>query len=183
MSRNTAYLVSLTPSVLKGSREAHVSILQQCSTISAHSLLLSTKNSQCYGQPSWSARRLPTPQEQTKIMGCTVCLARCCKLLNPCRVHLHQEGQPEQMLTDEAALARALHLSLMEVQQQEHAHVPGSGAQPAAAASTALRDTVPEDMQAMAPEYTPLSPGQHLMAMPLFQGCALGTAVCSRYCL
>lgn len=77
--------------------------------------------------------------------------------MTPCREHLRQEGQPEQTLTDEAALARALHLSLMEVQHQEHAHVPGNGAQPAAAASTALRDAVPEDMQAMAPEYTPLS--------------------------
>ena len=71
---------------------------------------------------------------------------------DPCRAHLHQEGQPEQTLTDEAALARALHLSLMEVQHQEHGHVPGGGAQPAAAASTALRDTVPQNMQAMAPE-------------------------------
>ena len=68
------------------------------------------------------------------------------------RAHLHQQGQPEQTLTDEAALARALHLSLMEVQHQEHGHVPGGGAQPAAAASTALRDTVPQNMQAMAPE-------------------------------
>ena len=58
----------------------------------------------------------------------------------------------------------------MEVQHQEHAHVPGSGAQPAAAASTALRDTVPEDMQAMAPEYTSLSARQHVIVI---RSCAL----------
>lgn len=75
-----------------------------------------------------------------------------------CRTHLRQEGQPEQVLTDEAALARALHLSLMEVQHQEHGHVPGSGAQPAAAASSALQDTIPENMQGMAPEYASLPP-------------------------
>lgn len=66
---------------------------------------------------------------------------------------MRQEGQPEQTLTDEAALARALHLSLVEVQHQERGHVAGSGAQPAAAASTALQDTIPEHMQGMAPEY------------------------------
>ncbi|DBA78302.1 TPA: hypothetical protein ACH3X2_008248 [Trebouxia sp. C0005] len=66
---------------------------------------------------------------------------------------LRQEGQPSQMLTEEAALVRALHLSLLEVQHQEHGHVPGVGAaEPAAAASTALQDTVPQDMQSMAPE-------------------------------
>lgn len=55
----------------------------------------------------------------------------------------------------------------MEVQHQEHAHVPGSGARPAAAASTALRDSVPEDMQAMAPEYASQSTGLPLMGMLL----------------
>ena len=69
------------------------------------------------------------------------------------RSELRQEGQPSQVLTEEAALVRALHLSLMEVQHQEHGHVPGVGAaEPAAAASTALQDTVPQDMQSMAPE-------------------------------
>ncbi len=69
------------------------------------------------------------------------------------RSELRQEGQPSQILTEEAALARALHLSLMEVQHQEHGHVPGVGAaEPAAAASTALQDSVPQDMQSMAPE-------------------------------
>ncbi len=69
------------------------------------------------------------------------------------RSELRQEGQPSQILTEEAALVRALHLSLMEVQHQEHGHVPGVGAaEPAAAASTALQDTVPQDMQSMAPE-------------------------------
>ncbi|KAL3153328.1 hypothetical protein ABBQ38_011671 [Trebouxia sp. C0009 RCD-2024] len=70
----------------------------------------------------------------------------------PGTAHMRQEGQPEQTLTDEAALARALHLSLVEVQHQERGHVAGSGAQPAAAASTALQDTIPEHMQGMAPE-------------------------------
>ncbi|KAL3141831.1 hypothetical protein ABBQ32_004502 [Trebouxia sp. C0010 RCD-2024] len=70
----------------------------------------------------------------------------------PSTTHLRQEGQPQQTLTDEAALARALHLSLMEVQHQERGHVAGSGAQPAAAASTTLQDTIPEHMQGMAPE-------------------------------
>jgi len=70
------------------------------------------------------------------------------------RSELRQEGQPSQVLTEEAALVRALHLSLMEVQHQEHGHVPGVGAaEPAAAASTALQDTVPQDMQSMAPEW------------------------------
>lgn len=41
----------------------------------------------------------------------------------------------------------------MEVQHQERGHVAGSGAQPAAAASTTLQDTIPEHMQGMAPEY------------------------------
>lgn len=69
------------------------------------------------------------------------------------RSELRQEGQPSQVLTEEAALVRALHLSLMEVQHQEHGHVPGVGAaEPAAAASTALQDTVPQDMHSMAPE-------------------------------
>jgi len=69
------------------------------------------------------------------------------------RSELRQEGQPSQILTEEAALVRALHLSLMEVQHQEHGHVPGGGAaEPAAAASTALQDTIPQDMQSMAPE-------------------------------
>lgn len=40
----------------------------------------------------------------------------------------------------------------MEVQHQEHGHVPGRGAQPAAAASTALQHAIPETMQGMAPE-------------------------------
>ena len=61
-------------------------------------------------------------------------------------------GLPPQTITDEADLAKALRLSLMEVQHQEHGHVPGGGAQPAAAASTALHDTIPADMQGMAPE-------------------------------
>ncbi len=69
------------------------------------------------------------------------------------RSDLRQEGQPSQILTEEAALVRALHLSLMEVQHQEQGHVAGVGAaEPAAAASTALQDTVPQDMQSMAPE-------------------------------
>ncbi|DBB11274.1 TPA: hypothetical protein ACH3X3_006710 [Trebouxia sp. C0006] len=66
---------------------------------------------------------------------------------------LRQEGQPSQILTEEAALVRALHLSLMEVQHQEQGHVAGVGAaEPAVAASTALQDTIPQDMQSMAPE-------------------------------
>lgn len=69
------------------------------------------------------------------------------------RSDLRQEGQPSQILTEEAALVRALHLSLMEVQHQEQGHVAGVGAaEPAVAASTALQDTVPQDMQSMAPE-------------------------------
>ena len=69
------------------------------------------------------------------------------------RSELQQAGQPSQILTEEAALVRALHLSLLEVQHQEHGHVPGVGAaEPAAAASTALQDTIPQDMQSMAPE-------------------------------
>ena len=69
------------------------------------------------------------------------------------RSELRQEGQPSQVLTEEAALVRALHLSLMEVQHQEQGHVAGVGAaEPAVAASTALQDTVPQDMQSMAPE-------------------------------
>ena len=68
------------------------------------------------------------------------------------RAPLRQEGSPQQILTEEAALARALELSLMDVQQQEHRHVPGGGRQAAAAASTALQDTIPQDMQNMAPE-------------------------------
>jgi len=67
-------------------------------------------------------------------------------------LQLRQQGQPTQILTEEAALARALQLSLMDIQHQEHGHVPGNGAEPAAAASTALQDTVPQDMQGMAPE-------------------------------
>ena len=65
---------------------------------------------------------------------------------------LRQEARSAQTFTEDDALARALELSLMEVQQQEHGHVPGSGAQPAAAASTTLQDTVPQEMQQMAPE-------------------------------
>ena len=64
----------------------------------------------------------------------------------------------------------------MEVQHQEHAHVPGSGAQPAAAASTALRDSIPDDMQAMAPEYTIYSPASHGHAIVM--SCVCRTAVC-----
>lgn len=71
-----------------------------------------------------------------------------CFLCRPRR----QEATPQQTLTEEAALARALELSLREVQQQEHGHIPGGGRQAAAAASTALQETIPEDMQHMAPE-------------------------------
>lgn len=69
-----------------------------------------------------------------------------------CRSEPQQEGQPGQTLTEEAALARALQLSLMDIQHQERGHVPGGGAQPAAAANTALQDAIPQDMQSMAPE-------------------------------
>lgn len=69
-----------------------------------------------------------------------------------CRPPIRQESSPQQVLSEEAALARALELSLQEVQHQEHGHIPGGGRQAAAAANTALQDTVPEDMQHMAPE-------------------------------
>lgn len=86
-----------------------------------------------------------------------VCLPCTCtsNLLLPLfiyRAQLQQDGQPSPTLTEEAALARALQLSLIDVQHQEHAHVPGRGAQAAAAASTALQDAIPPDMQSMAPE-------------------------------
>ena len=55
-------------------------------------------------------------------------------------------------MTDDDALARALELSLLEVQSQEQGHIAGAGRQAAAAASTALQDTIPPDMQHMAPE-------------------------------
>lgn len=69
-----------------------------------------------------------------------------------CRSRLRQEGQSGQTMTDDDALARALELSLLEVQSQEQGHIAGAGRQAAAAASTALQDTIPPDMQHMAPE-------------------------------